>query len=87
MWLLIGFFVHHLYSAWLMSEIERNGTLESIFSGYKFVPEAILCYPRHRYDPASERVEKIAPPRRRRGRTAAAPASAGPAAAERAGGG
>ena len=38
MWLLIGFSVHHVYSAWLMSKTEKNGCLDSIFTGYKFVP-------------------------------------------------
>lgn len=37
MWLVLGFFVHHLYSALLFSFEERMGTMESIFSGYKFV--------------------------------------------------
>jgi Ni/Fe-hydrogenase 1 B-type cytochrome subunit len=37
MWLLLGFVVHHLYSALLFSFEERMGTMESIFSGYKFV--------------------------------------------------
>jgi Ni/Fe-hydrogenase 1 B-type cytochrome subunit len=37
MWLLIGFAIHHLYSAWLMEVKEKNGTLSSIFGGYKFV--------------------------------------------------
>lgn len=42
MWLLIGFAIHHVYSAWLMDIKEKNGTLSSIFSGYKFVePEDI----------------------------------------------
>ena len=36
MWLLIGFAVHHVYSAVMMALVERKGTLESIFSGYKF---------------------------------------------------
>jgi Ni/Fe-hydrogenase 1 B-type cytochrome subunit len=36
MWLLLGFAVHHVYSAVMMAMIERKGTLESIFSGYKF---------------------------------------------------
>lgn len=36
MWLLIGFFVHHFYSALLTTIIEKNGTLESIFSGWKW---------------------------------------------------
>jgi Ni/Fe-hydrogenase 1 B-type cytochrome subunit len=38
MWLLLGFFAHHVWSAFLISNVERNGTLESIFSGYKFIP-------------------------------------------------
>ena len=38
MWLLIGFAVHHVYSAVLMASIEKNGTMDSIFSGYKWVP-------------------------------------------------
>jgi Ni/Fe-hydrogenase 1 B-type cytochrome subunit len=37
MWLLIGFAVHHVYSAILMSANECNATMESIFSGYKFI--------------------------------------------------
>ncbi len=37
MWLILGFFVHHLYSALLFSWQEKMGTMESIFSGYKFV--------------------------------------------------
>ena len=36
MWLLLGFAVHHVYSAVLMDVEERNGLLASIFSGYKF---------------------------------------------------
>jgi Ni/Fe-hydrogenase 1 B-type cytochrome subunit len=36
MWLLLGFAVHHVYSAVMMAMIERKGTLESIFSGNKF---------------------------------------------------
>ncbi len=37
MWFILGFFVHHLYSALLFSFEEKMGTVESIFSGYKFV--------------------------------------------------
>jgi Ni/Fe-hydrogenase 1 B-type cytochrome subunit len=37
MWLLIGFAIHHVYSAWLMDVKERNGTMASIFGGYKFI--------------------------------------------------
>jgi Ni/Fe-hydrogenase 1 B-type cytochrome subunit len=36
MWLLIGFAVHHVYSAVMAAHIERNGILESIFTGYKW---------------------------------------------------
>ena len=38
MWLLIGFTVHHVYSAILVAMIEKNGTIDSIISGYKWVP-------------------------------------------------
>jgi Ni/Fe-hydrogenase 1 B-type cytochrome subunit len=37
MWLLIGFVAHHVWSSFLVSKIERNGTLDSIFSGYKYL--------------------------------------------------
>ncbi len=37
MWLLLGFFIHHVYSAWLMDVKERNGTMTSIFGGYKYI--------------------------------------------------
>jgi Ni/Fe-hydrogenase 1 B-type cytochrome subunit len=37
MWLLLGFAVHHIYSAWLMTIVDADGTMDSIFSGYKFV--------------------------------------------------
>lgn len=33
------FFIHHLYTAILVSVEEENGVMESIFSGYKFFPE------------------------------------------------
>jgi Ni/Fe-hydrogenase 1 B-type cytochrome subunit len=45
MWLLLGFMVHHVYSAVLMSQVEANATMESIFSGYKFVPEEDVVSP------------------------------------------
>jgi Ni/Fe-hydrogenase 1 B-type cytochrome subunit len=38
MWLLLGFTVHHVYSAMLVAIIEKNGTIDSIISGYKWVP-------------------------------------------------
>jgi len=34
------FVIHHVYSAVLVSWEERNGLIESIFTGYKFVPKA-----------------------------------------------
>ena len=37
MWLLLGFTVHHIYSAVLMAHVERNGLVDSMVSGYKFV--------------------------------------------------
>jgi Ni/Fe-hydrogenase 1 B-type cytochrome subunit len=36
------FVIHHVYSAVLVSWEERNGLIESIFTGYKFVPESEL---------------------------------------------
>jgi len=38
MWLLLGFVVHHVYSAILTAIVERNGTVDSIFSGNKWIP-------------------------------------------------
>jgi Ni/Fe-hydrogenase 1 B-type cytochrome subunit len=38
MWLLLGFTVHHVYSALLTARVEKNGTIDSIFSGYKYLP-------------------------------------------------
>ena len=35
MWLLLGFVVHHVYSAALTAAVEKNGEIDSIFSGYK----------------------------------------------------
>lgn len=43
MYLLLGFAVHHVYSSWLVSVIEKNGTLDSIFSGRKVVSPAELA--------------------------------------------
>lgn len=37
MWLLLGFVVHHIYSAVLTAIVERNGTIDSIVTGYKWV--------------------------------------------------
>jgi Ni/Fe-hydrogenase 1 B-type cytochrome subunit len=51
MWLLIGFAIHHVYSAALMSTVEQNATMESIFSGYKFVPREDLIESGYRFRP------------------------------------
>lgn len=39
MFAFIAFAIHHVYSAILVSIEERNGLLESMFSGYKFVQD------------------------------------------------
>ena len=49
MWLLWGFAVHHVYSAILMSQVEANATIESIFSGYKFVHRDDVIYSGYRF--------------------------------------
>lgn len=36
------FFIHHIYTAILVSVEEENGLMDSIFSGYKFIPKAEL---------------------------------------------
>lgn len=38
MWLILGFFAHHIWSAMLVSRIEGLGLIDSMFSGYKFLP-------------------------------------------------
>jgi Ni/Fe-hydrogenase 1 B-type cytochrome subunit len=38
MWLLLGFMVQHVYSAILMSRVEKNGCVDSMVSGYKLMP-------------------------------------------------
>jgi len=43
MWLLLGFFIHHLYSAILTAVVERNGTLDSIFTGDKWVSRELAA--------------------------------------------
>jgi Ni/Fe-hydrogenase 1 B-type cytochrome subunit len=42
MFLLIAFFIHHIYSALLVGISERNGEMESIFTGWKFVPKRLV---------------------------------------------
>jgi Ni/Fe-hydrogenase 1 B-type cytochrome subunit len=33
------FFIHHIYTAILVSIEEQSGLMDSIFSGFKYVPE------------------------------------------------
>ena len=49
MWLILGFADHHIYSAILMSQVEARGTVESMASGYKFVPCEDLVYSGYRF--------------------------------------
>jgi len=49
MWLILAFAVHHIYSAVLMSQVEARGTVESMASGYKFVPREDLIYSGYRF--------------------------------------
>ena len=37
MWAILGFMLHHVYSALLVDHVERNGLMSSIFTGFKFV--------------------------------------------------
>jgi len=39
MWFLLGFCAHHIWSAMLVSRIEGMGLIDSMFSGYKFLPK------------------------------------------------
>lgn len=39
MWILIAFAIAHMFFALLTSRNEKNGTMDSIFSGYKFLPK------------------------------------------------
>ncbi|HEY3309843.1 MAG TPA: Ni/Fe-hydrogenase, b-type cytochrome subunit [Desulfuromonadaceae bacterium] len=38
-WLIFGFVINHIYSAWLMDIKERGGEISSMFSGFKFTVE------------------------------------------------
>ena len=49
MWLILAFAVHHVYSSILMSQVEARGTVESMASGYKFVPCEDLVYSGYRF--------------------------------------
>lgn len=38
MWILLCFMIQHVYSSVLVSQVEHHGELDSIFSGWKFIP-------------------------------------------------
>jgi Ni/Fe-hydrogenase 1 B-type cytochrome subunit len=38
----VGFLIHHVYSAVLVGSAEKNGEMESIFTGWKFVPQRLI---------------------------------------------
>jgi len=42
MWIIVVFTCAHVWLAFMVSRFEQNGTMESIFSGYKFIPTWIL---------------------------------------------
>ncbi len=54
MWLLLGFVGHHVYSAVLASTVEATGTMESMFSGHKFVRPEDLVYSGYRFKQRKE---------------------------------
>jgi Ni/Fe-hydrogenase 1 B-type cytochrome subunit len=56
MFLFMAFVIHHVYSAMLVSKEERNGLMESIFSGWKFIPRWLL--EKDTAPPAESRHEK-----------------------------
>lgn len=39
MWIVISFAIIHVYFAWLIDRVEKNGLISSIFSGYKTMEE------------------------------------------------
>jgi Ni/Fe-hydrogenase 1 B-type cytochrome subunit len=39
MWVIFGFVINHIYSAWLMDIKERGSEVSSMFSGFKFTVE------------------------------------------------
>ena len=42
MFIFLAFFIHHVYSAVLVGIAEKNGEMESIFTGWKFVPRHLV---------------------------------------------
>jgi Ni/Fe-hydrogenase 1 B-type cytochrome subunit len=41
MWVLLMFMIQHVYSSVLVSQLEHHGELDSIFSGWKFLPRRL----------------------------------------------
>jgi len=41
MWLILGFAMHHVWSAYLVGAFERSALIDSIFSGYKVFPPEV----------------------------------------------
>jgi Ni/Fe-hydrogenase 1 B-type cytochrome subunit len=42
MFIFVGFLIHHVYSAVLVGSAEKNGEMDSIFTGWKFVPQRLI---------------------------------------------
>jgi Ni/Fe-hydrogenase 1 B-type cytochrome subunit len=42
MFLFMAFIIHHVYSAMLVSREQKNGLMESIFTGWKFLPRRLV---------------------------------------------
>ncbi len=58
MFLLIAFFIHYIHSALLVGISERNGEMESIFTGWKFLRQRLV-------DEVTEAEDQGLAPRRR----------------------
>jgi Ni/Fe-hydrogenase 1 B-type cytochrome subunit len=41
-WVFMMFLIHHVYSVFLCSMSEREGLVEAMFNGYKFIKEKRL---------------------------------------------
>jgi Ni/Fe-hydrogenase 1 B-type cytochrome subunit len=68
MFALLGFLIHHVYSAVLIGIEERSGLVGGIFSGYKFFPaEFVASDPARR--PHEEKIPAVAAGRSHRFRT------------------
>jgi Ni/Fe-hydrogenase 1 B-type cytochrome subunit len=61
MYLIFGFVINHVYSAWLMDIKEKGGEISSMFSGYKFTTDEVaVCKSRHwTFFPRKSKRQKI----------------------------